>query len=97
MNVPINNRFGILLAEKRMNEKRNISLSEVATKTGISRPTLVAWQNNTVTRFDLPVIEALCQYFEARLSDLLEYIPPDEADPQQRHIRPGPKSKSARK
>lgn len=78
MNVPINNKFGILLAQKRMNEKRNISLSEVAKETGISRPTLVAWANNTVTRFDLSVIEGLCQYFEVNLSDLLEYIPPEK-------------------
>ena len=78
MNVPINNKFGVLLAEKRAKAKRNISLSEVAKETGISRPTLVAWANNTVTRFDLSVIEGLCQYFEVNLSGLLEYIPPEQ-------------------
>lgn len=78
MKVPINNKFGVLLAEKRMKEKRNISLSEVAAETGISRPTLAAWQNNTVTRFDLSVIEGLCLYFNISLSDLLEYIPPEQ-------------------
>jgi len=77
MNVPINNKFGVLLAEKRAQAKHNISLSEVAQETGVSRPTLVAWANNTVTRFDLPVIEALCQYFGVTLSDLLEYVPPE--------------------
>ena len=82
MNVPINNKFGVLLAERRAGEKRNISLSEVAAKTNISRPTLVAWQNNTVTRFDLAVIEALCQYFGVNLSDLLEYVPPDPNTPK---------------
>lgn len=91
MNVPINNKFGVLLAEKRAAAKRNISLSEVAEKTNISRPTLVAWANNTVTRFDLSVIEALCQYFGVNLSDLLEYTPPD--NPQ---TKP-PKKKAARK
>ena len=75
MNVPINNKFGVLLAEKRMREKNRIPLSEVAQKTGITRPTLVAWQTNTVTRFDLAVIEALCEYFNVPLSELLEYIP----------------------
>jgi len=76
MSVPINNRFGELLAAKRAKAKRTLSLSEVSKATGISRPTLVAWSNNTVTRFDLPVIEALCQYFDVTLSELLEYIPP---------------------
>jgi transcriptional regulator with XRE-family HTH domain len=78
MRVPINNNFGVLLAQKRAKEKKNIPLSEVAAETGISRPTLVAWANNTVTRFDLPVIEALCQYFNVGLSGLLEYIPPEQ-------------------
>ncbi len=91
MNVPIDNRFGILLAEKRMKAKRKISLTEVHEETGISRPTLQAWENNTVTRFDVSIIEALCQYFGVRLSDLLEYIPP--AGPPQ----PKPKKKKASK
>lgn len=77
MFVPINNRFGVLLAEKRAQAKRNISLSEVAQETGISRPTLVAWANNTVTRFDLAVIEALCEYFGVPLAELLDYTPPE--------------------
>jgi putative transcriptional regulator len=84
MKVPINNKFGVLLAEKRMREKRNIPLSEVHKATGVSRPTLQAWSNNTVTRFDLPVIEALCQYFGVNLSELLEYIPPE---PKQKAAR----------
>lgn len=75
MNVPINNKFGVLLAEKQAREKRNISLIEVSNATGVSRPTLTSWAKNTVTRFDLPVIEALCEYFQVSLSDLLEYTP----------------------
>jgi putative transcriptional regulator len=87
MSVPVNNKFGILLAEKRMKEKRNIPLTEVAKDTGIARRTLYAWQNNNIDRFDTDVIEKLCQYFGVNLSDLLEYIPAD--DP--------PKQKTARK
>ncbi len=74
MNVAINNRFGILLAEKRMKEKRSISLAEVAEETGVSRPALYAWSNNTVTRFDVPVMNALCKYFGVGPGDLFEYI-----------------------
>ncbi len=79
MDMPIDNRFGVLLAEKRAKEKRNIPLSEVSEKTGVTRPTLTAWSNNTVTRFDLAVIEALCEYFGVSLSDLLEYTPKQKA------------------
>jgi DNA-binding Xre family transcriptional regulator len=74
----VNNRFAILLAEKRVKEHRNISLQEVAEETGIARKTLYAWENNTVTRFDLKVIDAICKYFGVKLSDLLEYIPNEE-------------------
>ncbi len=74
MSVTVNNRFGILLAQKRINERRNISLAEVAEEIGISRKTLYAWENNTVTRFDVPVIDALCQYFGVNPGDLFEYL-----------------------
>jgi DNA-binding Xre family transcriptional regulator len=85
MNVAINNRFGVLLAEKRGQEKRNIPLSEVAVATGLPPKTLFAWANNTVTRFDVHVINAICQYFGVQPGALFEYVP----DP--------PKQKAARK
>lgn len=72
----INNRFGILLAEKRIKEKRRIAISEVAKETGISRQSLQAWENNTVTRFDVPVMDALCAYFGCGPGDLFEYVSP---------------------
>jgi putative transcriptional regulator len=80
MNVTVNNRFGVLLAEKRIKERRNIPLAEVAESTGISRQTLYAWENNKVNRFDVPVINALCQYFGIEPGSLFEYVP-DEDDP----------------
>lgn len=82
MSVTVNNRFAILLAEKRIKERRNISLAEVADEIGISRKTLYAWENNTVTRFDVPVIDALCQYFGVKPGDLFEYI--EEAKPKKK-------------
>ncbi|HNE03588.1 MAG TPA: helix-turn-helix transcriptional regulator [Anaerolineales bacterium] len=82
MSVTVNNRFAILLAEKRIKERRNISLAEVADEIGISRKTLYAWENNTVTRFDVPVIDALCQYFSVKPGDLFEYI--EEEQPKKK-------------
>ena len=70
----INNRFGILLAQKRIREKRRIPISEVAEITGISRQSLQAWENNTVTRFDVSVMDALCKYFDCDPGALFEYI-----------------------
>ena len=80
MTVTINNRFGILLAEKRMKEKRNIPLSEVAETTGLPAKTLFAWQNNAVSRFDVHVINAICKYFAVQPGDLFEYVEDSEIE-----------------
>ena len=74
----INNKFGILLAKKRLEERRNIPLSEVAEATDLTRPTLYAWQNNTVTKYDAKIIDKLCKYFGVQPGDLFEYVPDDE-------------------
>ena len=74
MNMTVNNRFAVLLAEKRIQERRNISLQEVALKTGITRKTLYSWENNKVNRFDVSVIDALCNYFEIEAGDLIQFI-----------------------
>jgi DNA-binding Xre family transcriptional regulator len=88
MNVAINNRFGILLAEKRVKEKRNIPLSEVAQETGLPPKTLFAWQNNTVTRFDGHVINKICQYFGVQPGELFEYVPdPIDLPPSNKKAR----------
>jgi DNA-binding Xre family transcriptional regulator len=77
MNVSINNRFAVLLAEKQVKERRNIPLAEVAEATGISRRALYAWENNDVHRFDDVIINALCKYFGIKPGDLFEYIEDD--------------------
>lgn len=67
----INNRFGVLLAQKKAREKRNIPMIEIEREIGINRRTLYVWEKNTVTRYDAPVILALCQYFNCDIGDLL--------------------------
>lgn len=84
MNVAINNRFGILLAEKRVQEKRNIPISEVAEETGVPPKTLFAWANNTVTRFDVHVIDAICKYFGVQPGELFQYVDNDSPLPKKR-------------
>lgn len=80
MNVTVNNRFAVLLAEKQVKERRNIPLTEVAEATGISRQALYKWENNSINRFEIRVINALCKYFDVQIGDLFEYIP-DEVPP----------------
>ena len=84
MDVGINNRFGVLLAEKSKQEKRNISLQEVEEAMGISRQVLYKWKNNSIERFEMRVLNALCKSFEIAPGALFEYV----ADP------PAPKRKA---
>ena len=67
------NRFRVLLAEKAEKEQKNIPLKEVERQTGITWATLQSWANNKVTRFDEPVIIALCDFLECEVGDLLVY------------------------
>ena len=69
----IYNKFRVLLAEKAEKEQRNIPLKEVERKTGITWTTLQSWANNKVSRFDEPVIIALCDFLECEVGDLLVY------------------------
>ena len=74
MDMTVNNRFAILLAEKRVLEKRNISLVEVAEATKVSRQALYKWENNSINRFEVRVIDALCEYFGIQPGDLFHYV-----------------------
>jgi putative transcriptional regulator len=73
--MTINNTFSSLLAAKGIQEKRRITVAEVARETGIDQRTLGKWAANTITRYDAPALEALCKYFECQPGDLLVYIP----------------------
>lgn len=74
MSLQVNNHFRLLLAQKETREKRHITLKEVQRETGIAWTTLQHWANNNVTRFDVPVITALCGYLECEVGDLLVLV-----------------------
>jgi putative transcriptional regulator len=86
--MTVNNRFAVLLAEKQIKERRNISLQEVAKKTGVSRKTLYAWENNRVNRFDVPVIDALCTYFDIEAGELIQFIRDNDGTAKQESTKP---------
>lgn len=65
------NHLRILLAQKATKQQQNIPLMDVQRKTGIAWSTLNSWANNQVTRYDAPVIQALCEYLECQVGDLL--------------------------
>lgn len=67
------NHFRILLAQKATKLQKNIALLDVQRETGIAWSTLNAWANNQVTRYDASVIQALCEYFNCQVGDLLVF------------------------
>lgn len=73
MTGKIVNHFRILLAQKATRLQKNIALQDVQRETGIAWSTLNAWANNRVTRYDAPVIQALCEYFDCQVGDLLVF------------------------
>lgn len=64
-----------LLAQKEFQERRLITLTEVAKETGMNRMTLSKICNHPGTNTGSENIDRLCRYFECRVEDLLEYIP----------------------
>jgi DNA-binding Xre family transcriptional regulator len=82
----IYSRFGILLAEKKMDwihadNRGRISYEDIKddikmrTGVNIASSTLSAWANNEVERFDSVTLVVLCDYFGCKVGDLLEYRP----------------------
>jgi DNA-binding Xre family transcriptional regulator len=69
--MTITNRFMLLLAQKGMRENRIISIAEVAREIQVDQRTLGKWAKNTITRYDTPVIDALCKYFKCSPGDLI--------------------------
>ena len=67
------NHFRILLAQKATRQQQNTGLMDVQRETGIAWSTLSSWENNQVTRYDAPVIQAMCEYFDCQVGDLLVF------------------------
>ncbi len=63
-----------LLAEKEFNERRSITLLEVAAETGINRMTLSKIANKPGANVTTDNLDRLCQYFRCRLDELVEYV-----------------------
>ena len=68
-------KFKEVLAEKEFQEKRSITLGEVAEATGIHRVTLSKIANDHSYKPGLDLIDRLLGYFKCDLNDLLVYIP----------------------
>lgn len=72
------NRIPELIGQKQIEEKRIITIADIAIATGISRQTLHKWLKNEVDQARFETIKELCNFFGCDVGDLL-YLDRDEA------------------
>lgn len=63
------------LEQKRLAERRRITLNEVAKEVGVSRTTINRIANIPGYNTNTDTIDALCKHFECTNEDLLEFLP----------------------
>ncbi len=75
LEMTIQNRLKVLLAEKELRENRKLTYRTVAEETGLAIDTLTAYMTQRVSRFDKSTLETLCDYLACNIGDLLSYSP----------------------
>lgn len=68
-------RLRELIADKAFNEKRVITMGEVAEATGIHRTTLTKIANSPSYNCTTDNIDRLCQYFGCETGEVIVFIP----------------------
>lgn len=63
---------------KEMLEKTGLSKNKLSHRAEMERTQINHYCNNTITRLDTDVLARLCHTLNCSISDLLEYIPPEE-------------------
>lgn len=76
--MAIQNRLKILLAQKELRENRKLTYRSVARETGLAIDTITAYMTQRVNRFDKSTLETLCKYLDCNVGDLLNYTADDK-------------------
>lgn len=67
-------RLTELTADKAFKERRVVSITEIAEKTGVHRATLSKIANQPGANIGTDIIDKLCKYFGCQPGDLLTYV-----------------------
>ena len=59
-------------------QERNISMNQLSFRTEMQRTQLRNYRDNKIQRLDIDILKRLCYVLECNLTDLIEYIPPEE-------------------
>nr|WP_274519861.1 MULTISPECIES: helix-turn-helix transcriptional regulator [unclassified Halorhodospira] len=65
------------ISDREFELGRRITLSEIATETGINRTVLSKMSGPRGYNTTTDVLERLCRYFGCQVGDLVEYVPDD--------------------
>ena len=66
------NRFKELLAARERHEGRRIQYAEIKERYGIAESTLSSWATNKVSGYSGDVIDALCDFLDCEVGDLIK-------------------------
>ncbi len=58
-------------------ESRNVSLNQLSFRAEMQRNQLRKYRDNKIQRLDIDILLRLCYVLECDLTDLIEYIPPE--------------------
>lgn len=61
-------------------EKSGISKNKLSHKAEMQRTQLNNYCNNQITRLDIDVLARICTVLNCSISDLLEFVPPNDTD-----------------
>lgn len=61
-------------------EKSGISKNKLSHKAEMQRTQLNNYCNNQITRLDINVLARICTVLNCSISDLLEFVPPNDTD-----------------
>lgn len=71
-------RFKEVLANKSFEDKRRVTIEEVAKATGIHRTTLSKIANKVGYSTTTDVLDLLCSYFDCEIGELVEHVKNEE-------------------
>lgn len=63
-------------------KKSGMSKNKLSQRAEMQRTQLNHYCNNTITRLDTDVLARLCTVLDCEIGDLLEFVPPEDADPR---------------
>ena len=61
-------------------QKAGISKNKLSQRAEMQRTQLNHYCNNDISRLDIDVLARICTVLECGIGDLLEFIPPDQAE-----------------